>query len=461
MLALAAWQQGDYGFEQGVLDQAAELAEQADAPGVLARVLQLQGALVAVSDPRAAISLYQRSAALARDCAEHVVFSDAMSSTALMRLFLDQDDALLAEGQQALELCQRAGISFGALWGVWALGQHAYLVGDLDRATALAERGLAAPAAAPGTTPHNILVALGALVDVMRGDHDGARRRVERELDSSRDAPSLLGVGALWHARGLAELAAGNAAGASEAASRMTGLREVLWLKWLSAELQMLIALARHDARVARAHAQTLEQVATRLSNATVTAVAQLGHARAALLEGDDLAAERRAHDALAVFIAKRRRPLLLDALDTLAAISSSRGGSEEAARVYRAVAASRTAHGIAALPLGPPFEPPREVCDRDAYREGVEPSIEEIISFVRRGRGSRSRGVRGWGSLTPAEAEVAELAALGLTNPEIARRLFMARDTVKAHLKHIYAKLEVSNRTGLAALAASREQHE
>jgi predicted ATPase/DNA-binding CsgD family transcriptional regulator len=459
MLGLVAWQQGEYGFEHDVLDEAAEQAEQADATGVLARVLQLQGALAAVSDPRAAISLYQRSAALARDCGEHVVFSDATSSTALMRLFLDQDDALLTEGEQALELSERGGGSFGALWGIWALGQHACLVGDLPRARALAERGLAAPAATPGTTPHNVLVALAAVVEVMAGESDSARRRVEGELENSRNDPSLIGIGTLWHARALVGLTDGDVAGAIGAAGRMVGVREVVWLTRLSAELQMLIALARHQPRVARARARTLEQVGARLSNATVTAVAALGRARAALLEDDDLAAEQHAHDALAVFIAKRRRPLLLDALQTLAAVNSRRGVTDEAARVYGAVAGAREAYRIAGLPLGPPFDPPGDLRERDAYRKGVELSIEEIVARVRRGRGSRSRGLRGWGSLTPAEAQVAELAAQGFSNPEIAQRLFMARDTVKAHLKHIYAKLEVSNRTGLAVRAASREQ--
>ena len=48
------------------------------------------------------------------------------------------------------------------------------------------------------------------------------------------------------------------------------------------------------------------------------------------------------------------------------------------------------------------------------------------------------------------------ELAVEGLGNPDIGRRLFMSRATVKTHLSHVYAKLGVANRTELATVARS-----
>jgi len=48
----------------------------------------------------------------------------------------------------------------------------------------------------------------------------------------------------------------------------------------------------------------------------------------------------------------------------------------------------------------------------------------------------------------------VIDLVADGLTNPEIAERLLMARGTVKTHLEHVYAKTGLRNRTELAAAA-------
>jgi DNA-binding CsgD family transcriptional regulator len=54
-------------------------------------------------------------------------------------------------------------------------------------------------------------------------------------------------------------------------------------------------------------------------------------------------------------------------------------------------------------------------------------------------------------GELTPAERRVAELAADGLANKEIARSLSVTVRTVEVHLQHAYAKLGIRSRTQLA----------
>ena len=55
---------------------------------------------------------------------------------------------------------------------------------------------------------------------------------------------------------------------------------------------------------------------------------------------------------------------------------------------------------------------------------------------------------------LTQRELEVLNLIAQGITNKEIARQLFVARGTVKAHAASIYRKLDVANRTEAGARA-------
>ena len=56
--------------------------------------------------------------------------------------------------------------------------------------------------------------------------------------------------------------------------------------------------------------------------------------------------------------------------------------------------------------------------------------------------------------SLTPREIEVLALAAEGAGTPELSVELALSPDTVRTHLKHIYAKLGVHNRTGAVTRA-------
>jgi DNA-binding CsgD family transcriptional regulator len=56
---------------------------------------------------------------------------------------------------------------------------------------------------------------------------------------------------------------------------------------------------------------------------------------------------------------------------------------------------------------------------------------------------------------LTETERRVAELAAQGRSNKEIAAELYMGISTVEAHLSRVYRKLDV-RRAGLAARLAT-----
>ncbi|KRR08347.1 sigma-70 family RNA polymerase sigma factor [Bradyrhizobium valentinum] len=59
---------------------------------------------------------------------------------------------------------------------------------------------------------------------------------------------------------------------------------------------------------------------------------------------------------------------------------------------------------------------------------------------------------------LTDRERQIMRLVSEGLSNKEIGRRLNISNGTIKVHLHHIFQKLEISNRTVLAAIAISQD---
>ena len=61
-----------------------------------------------------------------------------------------------------------------------------------------------------------------------------------------------------------------------------------------------------------------------------------------------------------------------------------------------------------------------------------------------------------GLDSMTPSERRVAQLAAAGLPNREIAQHLFITARTVEGHLTHAYRKLDITSREQLPAALVS-----
>ncbi|MDQ4131725.1 MAG: helix-turn-helix transcriptional regulator, partial [Actinomycetota bacterium] len=84
------------------------------------------------------------------------------------------------------------------------------------------------------------------------------------------------------------------------------------------------------------------------------------------------------------------------------------------------------------------------------AWNEGLELTVREAVTYASKGRGSRHRPSNGRASLTPAEHDVARLAAQGFTNREIGERLFLSPRTAGAHLTQVFAKLGIRSRKEL-----------
>lgn len=66
-----------------------------------------------------------------------------------------------------------------------------------------------------------------------------------------------------------------------------------------------------------------------------------------------------------------------------------------------------------------------------------------------------RRHAITGADSLTPSERRIAQMAARGLTNKQIAQDLFLSTRTIETHLRHACQKLDITSRTQLAAALA------
>ena len=82
--------------------------------------------------------------------------------------------------------------------------------------------------------------------------------------------------------------------------------------------------------------------------------------------------------------------------------------------------------------------------CGATALAERVRTELQAT------GARPRREALSGVGSLTPSERRVADLAAAGATNREIAQELFVTPKTVEVHLSNTYRKLEIRGRREL-----------
>ena len=94
------------------------------------------------------------------------------------------------------------------------------------------------------------------------------------------------------------------------------------------------------------------------------------------------------------------------------------------------------------------------------AYRQGglrlAERARRELVIA---GGKPRRDAIRGRDALTPSELRVAELAASGQTNRQIAQALFVTQRTVENHLTSTYAKLGIESRSDLAGSLAGSQR--
>ncbi len=468
-LSVVTFWMGDFARTQSSAASAVDMGAAVGDVRSQALALSRLGALVVLSDPSAGDPMLVRAAELSRAAADDVALCDALGSLAISYFCQDNPDAMQAPLEETLKVAEAIGYEDDVRWCLWCLAQTALAAGDLDSTRAHSERALAMMPGQDQLCRYTAIEAL-SLRDAMIGAPDAARDRAEAELERSRQERVRLGTGVLMHSLGVAALAAGDLDRARQWASTLYEHEsEVCYLAWHAQEILLRAALAQDDSTQARIHAEKLLAAAEPLRNPRARAIAQVGLARAVLLEGDDQQAESVAHDALRVLTDHGWRPAAIEALDVLAEIAYFQGQRERSARLAAAAAAQRGALGLVLFPFAREKAERRLASAKTALGDerfaitvqgGARLSLREAVAYAQRGRGRQTSATHGWASLTPVERQLVELASQGLSNPDIARELFMSRNTVKVYLSRAYAKLGVGNRTELARLAFQQSQN-
>ncbi|MFJ3106788.1 LuxR C-terminal-related transcriptional regulator, partial [Streptomyces sp. NPDC086835] len=465
--ALALATLGSLSFFKGDLvraisasQEAIEMAGHVEAPRAHAHALVRLGATILMIDPGAAYPLLFQGRELAESVGDTEIRTGALTAVAMASCFQENYSAMEKAAAQALALAESIGDDTDVRWCLWAQSDRALVHGHLTEAKALTQRAMSMPDA--DTLSQSCTAALQSLCDTFGGHPDTGRARALAQLEEAQQDTTRIGVGVLLQALGFAELASGNwkTARVHFERSLHNESEGVGYIIWHAHEALMRCALAAGNPDQANVHAGEIIAIAEQLDSPRAVVVAQCGHARAAVLAGDIGSAEMIAHEALATAVDREWWLDTLTCLEILTAIAVHRGRHERAARLLAGIDSARASRGFVRT------VPEQHLWDSlsaetiqalpasqltSLQREGASMSLTDLADHARRGRGRRARPQQGWQSLTPVERQVTELAAQGLSNPQIAEQLFMARSTVKAHLAHVFAKLQIANRTELA----------
>jgi ATP/maltotriose-dependent transcriptional regulator MalT len=334
---------------------------------------------------------------------------------------------------RALREVERAGSAFGIAGVSWLRALVRYARGDLRGSESDGR------AALESISPNTLVRAASWTTSLVQSLTDsGSYDEADAVLAAhglDRELPPILPMGLILLARARLRAATGSLESARTDLEDL--LRRIVTYRGLSPlitfEAPLALVPVRHalgDVDGARELADTTLRAATRVSSCRATGAALR---MAGLVRGGEegLGLLRKAVNTL------RASPALLwraEALVDLGAGLRRHGHRAEACDVLRE--GMDIAHRCGAVPLA----------DRAA------------AELRTAGARPRRRVTTGADALTASEHRVAELAATGMTNKEIAQSLFVTLRTVEMHLSNVYGKLGISSRQNLrAAFAADR----
>jgi predicted ATPase/DNA-binding CsgD family transcriptional regulator len=451
---------------EGYAIEALALADEAGDQAAAARARLELGLALGLPNPRAGRAELERAAELARTADDQWAFVQARQLTADVCINQDPRHAIRASNEVAA-LAERLGDPFQVAKHWFHVGVMALLDGPLAEARLAAERTRAAVEVVGDPLMEASADFCLGLADTWQGRPLGTLERLNRRLERAITQGAALWVPGLLTALALAELSLGRL---EEARGRLDAVVPLVEGRWASIATWALGVLAEvcrmqgdGDAEPTARRAQAMgEGAGTRLWSTR----ARLTLGRLAAARGEWTEAREHALAHLDACVDGGHRIYVSGCLDVLAEAAAGIDAHEDAVRLLAAAERTRAELGIVRVPpearhwaeLGKEL---REALGAQAYEatreQGAEMSTEDAAEWARRARGPRGRPAAGWDSLTPTELKVVELVAQGLTNPQVAERMFVSPSTVKTHVLHIFSKLDVHSRAELTAQAVRR----
>ncbi len=334
---------------------------------------------------------------------------------------LDRAQATLdALRREALEQGRESDVPLLFLYLVWVCVWR----GDLDGAAAFADQSRETAALLDDHVATALALSANALVHAHRGPADRAREEGERAVALFEQLEWRAGtIWPLW-ALGLLELSRGSPAAADAllgplaVAMTEAGLGDPVLGIFLPDEIEALVELGRLDQ--AEALVDLLEEPGRRLDRPWALAAAARCRGLVHAARGELDAAVATLEQALTEH---QRLDLPLERARTLLVLGRVLRRDRQRLRAKQVLAEALTLFERAGAPLW----------------------AERASAEVRR------LGLPTAGRLTATERQVAELAASGLSNREVAERAFLTVKGVEANLTRVYRKLGIRSRGGLA----------
>jgi DNA-binding CsgD family transcriptional regulator len=449
--------------------QALAMAETVGDDWAMARALNTLGLAELLFDPEAGRTRLERSIELGRAIGDGWAVADGWKMTAVS-YYLAHDESGAAHSLEALRrVAEDLDSDFFRAWYLGEVGYFAAHRGDYATASEAFNRSAhcCRVVGDPSTGGFTEVWSLDARAAA--GDRSGAVAGLEAFLVRANAAGSGLSI--VEAATSLADIALATGDFASVCTlvePVIKEVREAAAPSWVGQLLRALGAAKRIAGELDSAQAALDEAAAivTPIGNDWLLGLIEFELALIARERGEAAQAEDLLHSVLSRQVRHDLKPGIVATLDALGGLALDADSTSEAARCFAAADALRAAIGLATRPFDELERAPRIKLARDLlgaetfdqhWAEAVNLSLGEMIEYVSRARGERKRPSSGWDSLTPTELRIVGLTAAGLTNPQIAERMFIARGTVKVHLSHVFAKLGVATRAELATQATKR----